>query len=112
MRTTKAIAPGNVPQSNVLTISSPSRVHPGSTANPVVISASESLAIATIQPERPRPGTLRGVPMDIPEAESPVSVELDREVGLTLEWPDGTTTRFGVEELRFNCPCAGRRVRR
>jgi DUF971 family protein len=52
------------------------------------------------------------MPFDLPEAESPISVELDRAVGLTLEWPDGTTTEFGIEELRFNCPCAGCRGRR
>ena len=49
---------------------------------------------------------------DIPEAPSPVAVELDREVGLTLSWPDGTSDQFGLEELRFNCPCAGCRGRR
>jgi DUF971 family protein len=49
---------------------------------------------------------------DIPEAPSPTEVELDRASGLTLTWPDGTTDRFDLEELRFNCPCAGCRGRR
>ena len=49
---------------------------------------------------------------DLPEAPSPVEVELDRAGGLTLTWPDGTTDRFGLEELRINCPCAGCRGRR
>ena len=49
---------------------------------------------------------------DIPEAPSPTEVELDRASGLTLTWPDGTTDRFDLEELRFNCPCAACRGRR
>jgi DUF971 family protein len=52
-----------------------------------------------------------GIP-DIPEAPSPTSVELDRATALTISWPDGTTDTFGIEELRFNCPCAGCRGRR
>jgi ATP-binding protein involved in chromosome partitioning len=39
-------------------------------------------------------------------------VELDREHGLTLRWPDGFEARFGLEELRLNCPCAECRDRR
>jgi DUF971 family protein len=50
--------------------------------------------------------------MDLPEEEPPVSVELDREVGLTIEWADGTVARFGLEQLRVNCPCAECRGRR
>ena len=44
--------------------------------------------------------------MDLPEEAPPTSVELDRHVGLTVTWADGTTAAFGLEELRVNCPCA------
>jgi DUF971 family protein len=44
--------------------------------------------------------------VDLPEAESPTDVELDRASGLTLHWADGSTATFGIEELRQNCPCA------
>jgi DUF971 family protein len=44
--------------------------------------------------------------MDLPEAPPPDDVELDRAEGLTVRWPDGTVARFGLEELRVNCPCA------
>ena len=56
----------------------------------------------------------RGVPgiPDIPEAPSPTSVELDKDIGLTITWPDETTDQFDLFELRFNCPCAGCRGRR
>lgn len=37
---------------------------------------------------------------------APVSIEVDREGGVTLEWRDGHVSRFGLEELRVNCPCA------
>ena len=43
---------------------------------------------------------------DLPDSEAPTSVELDRANGLTLHWLDGTVSRFGLEELRRNCPCA------
>jgi DUF971 family protein len=46
------------------------------------------------------------VPLDLPDAEAPVEVDLDRAQGLTLRWPDGTESAFGLEELRRNCPCA------
>ena len=46
------------------------------------------------------------MPLDLPDAEAPTAVELDRGAALTLEWPDGTTTRFALETLRQNCPCA------
>ena len=52
------------------------------------------------------------MPGDIPEADAPTGVELDRERGLTLQWPDGATARFGLEDLRVNCPCAACRGRR
>jgi DUF971 family protein len=46
------------------------------------------------------------VTMDLPTSESPASVELDREKGLLLTWPDGSQSAFVLEELRLNCPCA------
>ena len=46
------------------------------------------------------------MPFDIPDSEAPTEVELDRAVGLTLQWADGTTSHFGLDELRRNCPCA------
>jgi len=49
---------------------------------------------------------------DLPEAPSPTRVELDRESGLRLEWPDGGSASFDLLELRVNCPCAGCRARR
>jgi DUF971 family protein len=46
------------------------------------------------------------MPMDLPDVEAPIAVELDRATALTLQWPDGTTTSFALETLRRNCPCA------
>jgi DUF971 family protein len=46
------------------------------------------------------------VPLDLPEAEAPTVVELDRAHGLTLEWADGSRAEFALDELRQNCPCA------
>ena len=43
---------------------------------------------------------------------SPVTIDVDRTSGLTLTWADGTTSRFGLEELRQHCPCAECRTRR
>ena len=51
-------------------------------------------------------GHTRAVPLDLPDSEAPTNVELDRNAGLTLQWPDGTSAHFGLEELRRNCPCA------
>jgi DUF971 family protein len=50
--------------------------------------------------------------MDIPDVEPPTSIELDRAHHLTLEWPDGATTRFALDDLRRNCPCAECRGKR
>jgi DUF971 family protein len=50
--------------------------------------------------------------MDLPEAEPPTKVELDREQGLVVQWADGTGARFTLMELRLNCPCAECRGRR
>src|SRR5262245_7419181 len=71
----------------------------------------------TIQPDHhSTPGArtrhTRVVAMDLPEAEPPTKVELDREHGLVVEWADGTGARFGLVELRVNCPCAECRERR
>ena len=46
------------------------------------------------------------MPFDLPDSEAPTQVELDRASGLTLHWVDGSTSHFGLEELRRNCPCA------
>jgi DUF971 family protein len=43
---------------------------------------------------------------DLPEAPAPTNVELDRDQGLTVTWPDGSVVSFTLEELRVNCPCA------
>ncbi|MCZ7526546.1 MAG: DUF971 domain-containing protein [Acidimicrobiia bacterium] len=50
--------------------------------------------------------------MPEPDATGPGAVEVDREQGLTVTWPDGTASRFPLEELRVNCPCADCRNRR
>jgi len=36
----------------------------------------------------------------------PANIDLDRANGLTIEWDDGVVSRFELEELRVNCPCA------
>jgi len=46
------------------------------------------------------------VPFDIPDADPPTAVELDRAAGLSLDWPDGARAHFDLDELRRNCPCA------
>ena len=33
-------------------------------------------------------------------------IEVDRDSAVTLVFADGVTCRFGLEELRLNCPCA------
>jgi DUF971 family protein len=50
--------------------------------------------------------------MELPEEASPEAVELDRANGLTVRWADGTSARFGLVELRVNCPCAECRGKR
>ncbi len=37
---------------------------------------------------------------------APTGVDVDRENGVTLTWPDGSSAVYGLEELRVNCPCA------
>jgi DUF971 family protein len=51
-------------------------------------------------------GHTRAVSFDLPDSEAPTDVELDRTAGLTLHWVDGSSSHFGLEELRRNCPCA------
>ena len=46
------------------------------------------------------------MPLELPDSPAPVSIELDRDRGLTLAWDDGVTGSYGLEELRANCPCA------
>jgi DUF971 family protein len=36
----------------------------------------------------------------------PTNIDLDRANGLTVTWDDGVVSRFDLEELRVNCPCA------
>ena len=43
---------------------------------------------------------------------APVTIDVDRDQGVTLTWADGTTSEFGLEELRQHCPCAECRTRR
>lgn len=38
--------------------------------------------------------------------EAPTGIDVDRAAGVTLTWADGTTSAFGLDELRVNCPCA------
>lgn len=40
------------------------------------------------------------------EGSAPLEIDVQRDEGLTLTWADGTTSRFGLEELRSHCPCA------
>jgi DUF971 family protein len=46
------------------------------------------------------------VPLDLPDADAPVAVELDRAAALTIEWADGARHRYDLTDLRRNCPCA------
>jgi DUF971 family protein len=43
---------------------------------------------------------------------APVTIDLQRDAGLTLTWADGATSTFELEELRVHCPCADCRTRR
>ena len=40
------------------------------------------------------------------------ALKYTRSGGVTLTWADGTTSGFGLEELRQHCPCAECRTRR
>jgi DUF971 family protein len=48
----------------------------------------------------------RDVPIELPDTEPPTEVELDRASSLTLHWADGSVTRYALDDLRRNCPCA------
>jgi DUF971 family protein len=43
---------------------------------------------------------------------APVTIDVERDRDVTLTWADGTTSRFGLEELRQHCPCAWCRTQR
>lgn len=43
--------------------------------------------------------------MDEPQP-PPEAIDVDRSRSVTLTWPDGHVSGFGLEELRVNCPCA------
>jgi DUF971 family protein len=43
---------------------------------------------------------------------APETIDIDREVGVTLTWADGVTRSIGLEALRQGCPCADCRTRR
>jgi len=43
---------------------------------------------------------------EIPNADSPHDLELDRERHLKLTWEGGRVATFSIETLRENCPCA------
>jgi DUF971 family protein len=45
-------------------------------------------------------------------AAAPVTIDVERDRGLTLTWPDGATSRHDLEGLRRHCPCAECRTRR
>jgi ATP-binding protein involved in chromosome partitioning len=42
----------------------------------------------------------------------PTTIDVDRQVGVTLRWSDGSLARFALVELRLNCPCAECQERR
>ncbi len=48
----------------------------------------------------------------MPEASQPLTIDVERDRGLTIVWSDGTSRFFGSEELRRHCPCAGCREQR
>ncbi len=37
----------------------------------------------------------------------PLKIIEDTDRDITIEWSDGTETRYGAAELRRKCPCAG-----
>jgi|HubBroStandDraft_6_1064221.scaffolds.fasta_scaffold237275_2 DUF971 family protein len=36
----------------------------------------------------------------------PTTIDVDRQTGVSLTWADGRQARFGLVQLRVNCPCA------
>lgn len=51
-------------------------------------------------------------PEPMTDKAAPVTIDVERDRGVVLTWADGTTCRFGLEELRQHCPCAECRTRR
>ncbi|MBA2700906.1 MAG: DUF971 domain-containing protein [Chloroflexi bacterium] len=46
-------------------------------------------------------------PFEVNPATTPARIHADREAGtLSIEWGDGHGTTYGVEALRWLCPCA------
>lgn len=43
---------------------------------------------------------------------TPTSLELDRVSHLTVQWADGVTAKWDIEDLRLACPCAECRTKR
>lgn len=43
---------------------------------------------------------------------SPMAIDVDRAVAVTITWEDGHTSRYALPTLRMACPCAGCRVER
>jgi DUF971 family protein len=48
----------------------------------------------------------------MPATPAPVTIDVERDHGVTLTWADGTTSGFALAELRQHCPCAECRTRR
>lgn len=49
----------------------------------------------------------RAVTNSEPSSETnPVAIDVERDSGVTVTWEDGHISRFGLEDLRTNCPCA------
>ncbi len=115
IRTTNAIASGNDGRSNVFSISSP---RPGPArergerggdlgfGEQRHTTHSYPHSTGPIQPQRRRWATLARCPSTSPTPKPPSTSSSTAPHGLTLHWADGTTSHFGLEELRRNCPCA------
>jgi DUF971 family protein len=41
-----------------------------------------------------------------PDGAAPITIDVERERGVTITWADEHVSRFGLEDLRSNCPCA------
>jgi DUF971 family protein len=39
-------------------------------------------------------------------ADAPLKLDLKKDTGLTITWPDGLTTHYSLSLLRTLCPCA------
>ena len=40
------------------------------------------------------------------ETPAPLTIDVERDRGVSVTWDDGHVSRFGLIELRANCPCA------